>query len=158
MISGPARCSFALRPARSLTPFKGAFSIEGSGRLVTSSPAPTATGWSDLPGGFLSTLPLESRAFLTAHFNSLLAQLPRFCDRTLVSCGARGAFSDYCRLPVLDGQEDSLGDAQGLVDMLMEFLGPGVAVDSQNPSIACRQAHGDDLMGGKLSRKVPQEV
>jgi hypothetical protein len=27
-----------------------------------------------------------------------LAQLPRFCDRTLVSCGARGAFSDY--LPV----------------------------------------------------------
>ena len=28
----------------------------------------------------------------------LLAQLPRFFDRSLVSCGVRGAFSDY--LPV----------------------------------------------------------
>ena len=55
-----------------------------------------------------------------------------------------------CRLPVLDGQEDSLGDAQGLVDMLMELFGPGVTADSQDASIAGRQAHGDDLMGGKL--------
>ena len=62
-----------------------------------------------------------------------------------------GALSvTICRLPVLDGQEDSLGDAQGLVDLLMEFLGPGVAADSQDPSIGCWQAHGDDLMGGKL--------
>ena len=61
-----------------------------------------------------------------------------------------GRFQTICRLPMLDGREDSLGDAQGLVDMLMEFLGPGVAADSQNPSIACWQAHGDDLMGGKL--------
>jgi catechol 2,3-dioxygenase-like lactoylglutathione lyase family enzyme len=30
-----------------------------------------------LPGGFLSTLPLESRAFLTAHFNSLLSSPDR---------------------------------------------------------------------------------
>jgi len=48
MISGLAQCSFALRPARSLTPFKGAFSIEGSGRLVASSPATIATGWSEI--------------------------------------------------------------------------------------------------------------
>ena len=48
MISGLAQCSFALRPARSLTPFKGAFSIEGSGLLVASSPAPIATGWSEI--------------------------------------------------------------------------------------------------------------
>jgi hypothetical protein len=53
--------------------FKGAFSIERFGRLVASSPAPTATGWSEFCRvGFLSTLPLESCAFLTAHFNSLL--------------------------------------------------------------------------------------
>jgi hypothetical protein len=42
------------------------------GRLLAS-PAQIASGWSeifqvDVP----STLPLESRAFLTAHFNSLL--------------------------------------------------------------------------------------
>jgi hypothetical protein len=64
--------------------------------------------------------------------------------------GLGGLSVTICRLPVLDGQEDSLGDAQGLVDMLMEFLGPGVAADSQDPSIAGWQAHGDDLMGGKL--------
>ena len=58
MISGPARCSFALRPARSLTPFKGAFSIEGFGRLVASSPAPIATGWSEICRvGFLFNSP-----------------------------------------------------------------------------------------------------
>ena len=72
MISGLAQCSFALRPARSLTPFKGAFSIEGSGLLVASSPAPIATGWSEICRVGSLTLPLESRAFLTAHFNSLL--------------------------------------------------------------------------------------
>jgi hypothetical protein len=31
MISGPAQCSFPLRPARSLTPFKGAFPSRASG-------------------------------------------------------------------------------------------------------------------------------
>ena len=77
MISGLAQCSFALRPARSLTPFKGAFSIEGSGRLVASSPAPIATGWSEICRVGLSSLPLESCAFLTAHFNSLLGASPR---------------------------------------------------------------------------------
>ena len=30
-----------------------------------------------MPGGFLSTLPLESRAFLTAHFNGHLIELAR---------------------------------------------------------------------------------
>ena len=58
MISGLAQCSFALRPARSLTPFKGAFSIEGSGRLVASSPAPIATGWSEICRVGLYPLPL----------------------------------------------------------------------------------------------------
>ncbi|MGB9276908.1 MAG: hypothetical protein WCC08_16900, partial [Terrimicrobiaceae bacterium] len=58
MISGLAQCSFALRPARSLTPFKGAFSIEGFGRLVASSPAPIATGWSEICRvGFLFNSP-----------------------------------------------------------------------------------------------------
>ena len=68
-----SECSFALRPARSLTPFKGALSFGRSGRLVASSPAMISTGWSDICRvGFLPTLPLESCAFLTAHFNSLL--------------------------------------------------------------------------------------
>jgi hypothetical protein len=71
-----------------------------------------------------------------------------------------GALSvTICRLPVLNGQEDSLGDAQGLVDMLMDLFGPGVTADSQDPSIAGGQAHGDDLMGGKLlSQSFPGGV
>ena len=70
-----------------------------------------------------------------------------------------GALSvTICRLPVLDGQEDSLGDAQGLVDMLMELFGPGVTAHSQDGAHCGRQAHGDDLMGGKLLGKVSQEV
>jgi hypothetical protein len=47
LVSGLAQYSFALRPARSLTPFSGAFYIEGFGRFVASAPASTASGWSE---------------------------------------------------------------------------------------------------------------
>ena len=72
MILGLAQCSFALLPVRSLTPFKGAFSTEGSGRLVASSPAPIATGWSEIcrMGPYLShwsPAPFSRRTWIGMH-------------------------------------------------------------------------------------------
>src|SRR5450759_4706473 len=46
MVSGLARCSFALRPARSLTPFGGACYTKGFGHFIASIPASATTGWS----------------------------------------------------------------------------------------------------------------
>lgn len=46
MVSGLAQCSFALRPARSLTLFKGAFYTRGFGHFIASISASAATGWS----------------------------------------------------------------------------------------------------------------
>jgi hypothetical protein len=72
MILGLAQCSFALLPVRSLTPFKGAFFTEGSGRLVASSSAPIATGWSEIcrVGPYLShrsPAPFSRRTWIGMH-------------------------------------------------------------------------------------------
>jgi hypothetical protein len=98
MISGLAQCSFALRPARSLTPIKGAFSIEGFGRLVASSPAPIATGWSEICRvGFLFNSPTGvlrlSHGALQQAANGI-----QFCltNRTMVTLDAARS---YC--PIL---------------------------------------------------------
>jgi hypothetical protein len=48
MVSGLARCSSVLRPARSLTPFfTGAFVTKGFEHFIASMLASAATGWSE---------------------------------------------------------------------------------------------------------------
>jgi len=44
MVSGLARCSYVLRPARSLTPFTGAFDTKGFEHFIASMLASAATG------------------------------------------------------------------------------------------------------------------
>ena len=62
MVSGLARCSFALRPAGSLTHFR-AFCTKGFEHFITSMLASAATGWSVSCRVGLFTLPLEFCAF-----------------------------------------------------------------------------------------------
>jgi len=66
MVSGLARCSFALRPAGSLTRHR-AFCTKGFEHFITSMLASAATGWSESCRVGLVTLPLEFCAFVTAH-------------------------------------------------------------------------------------------
>jgi beta-glucanase (GH16 family) len=62
MVSGLARCSFALRPAGSLTRFR-AFCTKGFDHFIASMIASAATGWSVSCRVGLVTLPLEFCAF-----------------------------------------------------------------------------------------------
>jgi hypothetical protein len=62
MVSGLARCSFALRPAGSLTRYR-AFCTKGFEHFITSMLASAATGWSVSCRVGLSALPLEFCAF-----------------------------------------------------------------------------------------------
>ena len=62
MVSGLARCSFALRPAASLTRYR-AFCTKGFEHFITSMLAPAATGWNVSCRAGLFTLPLEFCAF-----------------------------------------------------------------------------------------------
>src|SRR6266567_4509902 len=62
MVSGLARCSFALRPAGSLTRFR-AFCTKGFEHFIASMLASAATGWSVSCRVGLFTLPLEFCAF-----------------------------------------------------------------------------------------------
>src|SRR2546428_7771806 len=62
MVSGLARCSFALRPAGSLTRFR-AFCTKGFEHFIASMLASAATGWSVSWRVGLFTLPLEFCAF-----------------------------------------------------------------------------------------------
>src|SRR6266478_3487113 len=62
MVSGPARCSFALRPAGSLTRYR-AFCTNGFEHFIASMLASAATGWSVSCRVGLFTLPLEFCAF-----------------------------------------------------------------------------------------------
>jgi hypothetical protein len=73
MISGLAQCSFALWPARSLTPSKEPFPSRAPGVSLPPRPPRLLPAGAKFAGWvFFLTLPLESCAFLTAHFNSLL--------------------------------------------------------------------------------------
>jgi hypothetical protein len=47
MVSGLAQCSYILRPARSLTPFTGAFYAKGFEHFIASMLASAATGWNE---------------------------------------------------------------------------------------------------------------
>ena len=102
IISGLAQCSFALRPARSLTPFKGAFFIEDSGRLVASSSAPIATGWSEIfrVGLYLShwsPVPFSRRTWIGMHptHENLVAECQQ-CGANKHSEDALGCHATQC--------------------------------------------------------------
>jgi len=47
MVSGLVQCSYILRPARSLTPFTGAFYTKGFEHFIASMLASAATGWNE---------------------------------------------------------------------------------------------------------------
>ena len=67
-------CSMFIRitPARSLTPFEGAFGAEGFAKFIASQRASAATGWSEsCRVGFIHS-PTGVPRLSTAHFNRLL--------------------------------------------------------------------------------------
>jgi len=75
MVSGPARCSFALRPACSRTRVLPGLYTEGFECFITSTLASVATGWSDSCRVGLTDSPTGVPRLSTAHFNELLAEL-----------------------------------------------------------------------------------
>jgi WD40 repeat protein len=72
MVSGPARCSFALRPACSRTRVLPGLYTEGFERFITSTLASVATGWSDSCRVGFPDSPTGVPRLSTAHFSSLL--------------------------------------------------------------------------------------
>src|SRR5438552_14206242 len=90
MVSGLARCSFALRPAGSLTRYR-AFCTKGFEHFIASMLASAATGWSVSCRVGLSTLPLEFCTFPRRTQNTLLATHQHRMVEVAGSVSQRGA-------------------------------------------------------------------